>query len=338
MPLWRDLAVTVVRVYGWVRSTGGVSWYRVQEPLRGLALLGHEVSHGPDLNFGKLPDYDVIVTSVHGEAHASEGWETLARLPVRPLMVYDIDDDVWNFREGLHQYDYWQDAELLRNVQSCIACADIVTTPSPVLAEIMSALNPNVHVYGNYVPQWLTEMWIGARASRFTIGYQGGDTHRYDIATIGPEVLQFLGDNLDTRMSVWGAATYDGLYPERVDLVPWEKDIRRYYMSLRMSVGLAPLEDMVFNYAKSGLKAVEYAALGIPCLATDIAPYRSVIAHGVTGLLLDPGEWYDALKTLHTDRLFAASMGQSARRLAEQWTTERNNTFYEALLLGGLHG
>lgn len=326
-----------MNVYGWVRKTGGVSWYRVQEPLRGLALSGHATSYGPNLNYGRLSELDVVVTSVHGEAEASVGWETMARLPARPFMVYDIDDDVWNFREGLHQYEYWQDEELLRNVQSGIACADLVITPSPILAERISALNPNVQVYGNYVPERLIQT-LRREPNQFVIGYQGGDTHKYDIAVAGPEMFRFLITNRDVRMRIWGASSYDGICADRVELTPWERNINTYYRSLHMSVGLAPLEHTAFNEAKSAIKAVEYAALGIPAIVSDCAPYRDTVIDGVTGLVVGKGQWYDALTLLKTDPLTRAYMAQNAWKHALDWTTEHNAERYADILRKGMHG
>lgn len=326
-----------MNIYGWVRKTGGVSWYRVQEPLRGLAQWGHTTSFGPDLNFGMLPEYDAVITSVHGEEEASSGWEAMARLPGRPLMVYDIDDDVWNFRAGLHQYEYWQSETLLRNVQSCIACADVVVTPSPVLAEIVSPLNRNVHVYGNYVPKWITEVMVSP-PQEFTVGYQGGDTHTYDIAEVGPELMRFILRHPDTRMRIWGSKAYEGPAADRVSVTPWERDLRRYYLSLRMSVGLAPLERTPFNLAKSAIKAVEYAALGIPTIATNTITYAETVDNGVTGLLVNKGQWYDALHTLKNDFFARSLMAANARTRAAKWTTEHNVRRYGDILDRGLHG
>lgn len=328
-----------MRVYGWVRRTGGVSWYRVQEKLRGLRLMGHTTGSGPDLNFATLNDWDVILTSVHGEAEASAGWEAMARLPNRPFMIYDIDDDVWNFREGLHQYKYWTDEELLRNVQSCITCADAVTSPSLVLMDIVSELNSNVHYVGNYVPEWLTLTAKRSPVDPFTVGYQGGDTHMYDIVQIGAQLLRFLINHTDIRLRVWGASSYDGVFaPERVTVTPWQRDINIYYSTLFMTIGLAPLERIPFNDAKSAIKAVEYAAFGIPCIASNLHTYRDTVIPEETGFLVEPDEWYDALLTLYRDPSLVMRMGAAARSRAVEWTTEYNAPFYSKLLEGLLHG
>lgn len=330
-----------MRVYGWVRKTGGVSWYRIQEKLRGLALQGHHVDFGPELRFGDLTQWDVVITSVHGEKEASVGWEAMARLPHRPFMVYDIDDDVWNFREGLHQYEYWQDEELLRNVQSCIACADLVTTPSPVLADVISSLNKNVRVVYNYVPEWLLKLGDiqFRRPAPFTVGYQGGDTHKYDVATIAPELFRFILRHKDARLHIWGAAGYEGLAADRVIVTPWQQCIKQYYVSLAMTVGLAPLERTPFNDAKSAIKAVEYAALGIPCLATSCITYQDTVRDCETGYLLSrPADWYDALEELRDSPDVVRRMGNAAWRRAHSWTTERNAPDYETMLSEAMNG
>lgn len=300
-----------MRIYGWTRKTGGVAHYRIHEPLRALALRGHQITTGNELDLRTIRDFDVIIMSVVGDNEASEGWEKLATLPGRPKMVYDIDDDVWNWRPGLKQYEYWEGPdgeEALRNVQSGIACADAVITPSAVLADRLYELNGNMHVIENYVPEWLTRLPV-RRPDRFTIGYQGGDTHRFDIQHVLPGVIRFLGMNQRTRLSLWGVDKYEGIFSDRVTHHPWTRNVNAYYRSLTMSVGLAPLENIPFNRAKSNIKLKEYMALGIPYIASAGMPMYEELHDAYPGGDLIPTyreskpthqNWYAALNRAYS--------------------------------------
>jgi glycosyltransferase involved in cell wall biosynthesis len=69
-------------------------------------------------------------------------------------------------------------------------------------------------------------------------------------------------------------------------------------------IGLAPLLDTPFNRCKSPLKALDYAALGIAVLASDVPVYRDSIANGPAGCLIpnDPRAWYEKLDRLMRDQ------------------------------------
>jgi glycosyltransferase involved in cell wall biosynthesis len=58
-------------------------------------------------------------------------------------------------------------------------------------------------------------------------------------------------------------------------------------------VGLVPLVRNAFNEAKSYLKGLEYAAAGIPFIATPTEEYRLLHASGVGRLASTPDEWRD---------------------------------------------
>jgi glycosyltransferase involved in cell wall biosynthesis len=119
-------------------------------------------------------------------------------------------------------------------------------------------------------------------------------THPYDLqvtrGAIG-EVLQkngldffVVGDgdkvvrNLDIRSGQFNATGW-------VDL----KDYHRYILG--MTIGIVPLEISAFNHAKSALKGLEMAALGIPFVASPTQEYARLEAYGVGKTARNPGEW-----------------------------------------------
>jgi hypothetical protein len=63
-------------------------------------------------------------------------------------------------------------------------------------------------------------------------------------------------------------------------------------------VGLVPLTRNPFNEAKSYLKGLEYAASGIPFIATPTEEYRLLARDGVGRLAESPSEWYENAREL----------------------------------------
>lgn len=91
------------------------------------------------------------------------------------------------------------------------------------------------------------------------------------------------------------------------------------------AIGLAPLEDNPFNQAKSELKWVEYAALGVPTIASRVGPYARTIRHGEDGLLVgSTGALGKAITRLVEDPPLRQRLAQAAEeRVRAEYDAER---------------
>ena len=77
-------------------------------------------------------------------------------------------------------------------------------------------------------------------------------------------------------------------------------------------VYIAPLTDSRFNRAKSGIKAYEAGALKIPCLMSDVQPFREFTCHDkeLEWLLCSkPQEWLEKCRELVRDRGLRERLG-----------------------------
>ena len=82
-------------------------------------------------------------------------------------------------------------------------------------------------------------------------------------------------------------------------------------------IGLLPLVDHAWNQSKSDLKYLQYAALGIPAVASPLPCYARTIESGA-GLISEhnaPAAWYNNLKALILDEGLRRGIGARARQL-----------------------
>ncbi|HEY76457.1 MAG TPA: glycosyltransferase family 4 protein [Thermoflexia bacterium] len=162
------------------------------------------------------------------------------------------------------------------------------------------------------------------------IGYFSGTaSHNRDFQTI-------------TEPLVWVMSTYPwvwlhiGGYLELSPAFePLRSRIRRTpYMTWRelphviaqADINLVPLEtDNPFCQAKSEIKFVEAALVGVPTVASRAEAYEYAIAHGRNGLLVNsPDEWREALQMLLDHPQRRREMGEAARRTVyARYTPER---------------
>ena len=94
---------------------------------------------------------------------------------------------------------------------------------------------------------------------------------------------------------------------------------------------VAPLDPAgKFNRCKSFLRALEYAARGIPVVASACEAYSGFVEHGVTGFLVRyDHEWGRYLRDLVNDEGMRAEMGAAAKKLAATWTIQQRYTAWE---------
>lgn len=328
------------RVFGWSTGKGGVHWYRIREPLRGLKLRGHR-THADSVLFSgeSLNDYDVLIAHGVADPKNSHGWQRLAELG-RHQLIYDIDDDHWNWHPDTEQYQFWNEDRLMR-VEENIIVADIVTTPSRKFAEHLSQLNRNVIVRPNTIPEWLTRIHLPRTNRPFVVGWEGAPHHIDDLQLVWGPLFRFMIRHADVRFCMWGPwkdphADYMPGMEDRVQRFSWQKSVADYYRSLDMDVCLAPLEPTAFNETKSAIRVQEHSALGIPIIASPSLAYTEYLFDGRNGFYADEeDEWENHLETLYRDASLRGMMSRQGRKMARAWTTEQNAIYWESLLEKG---
>lgn len=152
----------------------------------------------------------------------------------------------------------------------------------------------------------------------FSIGYFSGSiTHNDDFQMILPAVARFMRDYPDANLYVVGELDLpEELAPfsERVMRQPFSPWRRLPQMLSFVDVNLIPLEDTLFNRAKSENKWVEAALVKVPSVASNVGALADSITDGVDGVLCENSAdaWYDALARLHDDAQLRVRLGRAA--------------------------
>jgi hypothetical protein len=328
-----------MRVFGWSNAAGGVHHYRIREPLRGLSLLGHHTKSLPAATVEIFEQYDVVV--VRGLHHPRNSllWRFAAEAGKHALLVYDLDDDIWAWQKGSKEDEYWNDERRL-NVELNIQCADLVTTPTKNLANVLSELNPRVAVLPNTIPERLLHL-LPEKRKRFIIGWQGAQQHINDLELVYNPIFRFMLNHSDVDLHLWGPENIEQYLPAldgRIVCHSWTERVWGHYFRLNMDVGLAPLDPSnPFNETKSDIRLREYAALGIPFIAShsDAYTHTALDARGL--LATTEQEWEDALTELYRNANLRYWISEQGRHRARLWTTEDNAKQWEAAYVRASH-
>lgn len=318
-----------MHVHALTLDRGGCFYYRVRQPLTALREHGHWTSWGSGMDFETWDRADVLVSQyLHDERTVTDWcrWAADAE-KLGKVLVWEADDDIFSVHTSPAHGNAYDDPETLPRMRRMLEASHLVTVTTEALAAVYRPHNSNVRVLPNCVPDWLVDEPLNPVFStdrRVRFGYTGSASHFEDFLSWSPIFERWQRRNANrTTLALFGHNGRPKGTPItwRVTATPWEQDTATYLRSLngRMDVGLAFLRDTEFNSGKSPIKAMEYAALGIPCVATDHPIYRSVIVPGVTGFLCrSTSDWLNAMRVLADDPEFRCKMGDNAREHARQ--------------------
>lgn len=302
----------------------GCGYYRIFLPLGELKRQGHEV-----LFSGKhdARDFDVIVGQRVSNQGPHDEWLKLAAQPRwlrKYRLVFEIDDDLWQIdRSNSQAWDFYvKDQPRLGRLRRCCEAADLVTTTTEPLAQVLRKINPNVAVIPNYPDEMILSV-SRKPTEALTIGFGGSASHAGDWAgEPAAGTGKFLTRNRDVLIHFVGAEfakMLPGSVRGRVRFTPWQMSVPRYYESLSMDIGLAPLQRSAFNASKSALKVTEYSMLGIVPVFSGAAAYE-----GYPGLrCASAADWYRALRSL-LDPAERKRLLEECRAYTQGMTIQRN--------------
>ena len=143
--------------------------------------------------------------------------------------------------------------------------------------------------------------------NKIIIGYFSGTaTHNADFEMIAPALAKIMDENENVFVKLAGrvdAPEQLRNYRDRLIFTPYV-DYKKLPFELRKAdIVLAPLQDTLFNCAKSEIKWSEASLVKTPVIASNIGAYAEMIEDGRTGLLAEntAEDWFKNIKKMVDD-------------------------------------
>lgn len=290
-----------IRLQQWLPHCGETSFsgYLASHPVHGLGVCDYK---------GKMHwDCDVLIVQRVMFAQLAEQLQNsnFRKIPI----INDIDDWYWGLHEENAAHKMVQPEnnpnENIDHYKQIIQLGDGVVVSTPFLRNKMVlefGLNPDhVHVVDNCVSTQKFKV-RNMTSKKPVLGWVGSTAHRSgDLPILKP----LLEDGFyRVHHSGWNAyaPTFEdkvGIDSSRVTATPLIAPEEYGRKSFIFDVGLAPLNDIPFNHAKSWIKAIEYASAGIPFIASNLPEYRRLRdTYGIGRLASTPDEWKEHAKEL----------------------------------------
>ncbi|MFP4502468.1 MAG: glycosyltransferase family 4 protein [Candidatus Hydrogenedentota bacterium] len=246
-------------------------------------------------------------------------------------MVYDIDDAVWVppayvesiFERFMDHHWIWKMCGMcVHGVVGNTYLAEQVGPKGPPVTVIPTCVDMHRHTQKHYPPPADRPVVLGWTGLHSNLGY-------FEIIA---DVLQQLAREHDIVLYIATGKPFT-LAGVRVANHHWRiADEIRYLQE--PDIGLMPLVDSPRARGKCAYKAMQFMAVGTPCVISPVGMNAEVIQQGVTGFLADsPAEWHEKLTRLIVDPELRERMGRMAREhMMEQYSHEANYPKFKAMV------
>jgi len=306
---------------------GAIGWYRIVNPLSKLGAnieigLGVSMNAESAMKLKSLGDIWVCkmadnenIDFIYGAHKEFTGCK----------FVLDLDDEIDNIDPTHPDYHALEDRKHMRIRMTQIA--DHVICATEQIKDAVSKYNPYCTVIPNSIDPAIWKFDNKKKNDgKIRIGWMSSGSHFVDSPIIEDIMVEICEEFPNVEFHIAGMIHNDtkgknwyhhkGTYGYK--LFP------KFYASLGIDIAIAPLKDIPFNRCKSNIKYLEASMLGIPTVASDVAPYQC-IKHGETGYLAsNPRQFKKYLVWLIKDAKKRIEMGERAKKYTlENWTIDK---------------
>ena len=242
------------------------------------------------------------------------GFEERA-LRLAGLGIYELDDGLPWDNGRLHGLGRWWKVPFRRDriaVRSARA-ADRVIAGNHVLADWASQYCEDVRIIPTCVDpdDYNRKVDFNLNATP-TLIWVGSEATEFEIVDIAPALLE-VHRQTNARLVLLGAANRP--IPSGMELfttrIPWTLESQKTLLA-QADIGLMPLSNGVYQQAKCGYKLLQYAAAGLPAVASPVGVNSQMLAQGL-GVAAEPEQWVEKVVALISANSIARQrIGQTA--------------------------
>ncbi len=248
-------------------------------------------------------------------------------------IVYDIDDLVY-LRENKSKAN--KAVGLFKSRKKPIYLmrkADHVITCTPYLDEFVKKYNPyTTDISSTVDTKKYTPVNTYSNGEPIILGWSGSITTSKYFYLL-EEVLVDLSKKYPIKVLLMGDPHIhiEGL---NIEAIAWSEEVELKTLQ-QFDIGLYPLPDEEWVLGKSGLKAIQYMALGIPTVATALGANFRVIDHEESGMLVKTKEeWTQALSQLIESPSLREKIGKKGReKIEKEFSIDANKKAYLEVLM-----
>jgi hypothetical protein len=247
-------------------------------------------------------------------------------------VVVDMDDDLETISQTNPAWAVYHPRSGVRSVvekHSWLHARDACRNASATTLSSLALLERYGYGHGTVIRNFVPEHYLAIPWDDSTVIGWGGSmrSHAEDVPVMGSSIRRLIdeGHGFIQVGPPGGLKDALRLSEEPVSTGPVTMDLWAQTLAENIGIGVAPLATTKFNRAKSRLKPLEYASLGIPMVMSDVDEYRAFHDNFGIGLLArKPQNWYQRLKQLLDNEEYRQGQALFAREMAMKLTIQAN--------------
>ncbi len=250
-------------------------------------------------------------------------------------LIYDIDDLVYLAEAKSQANNMIAFLKGRKKPIFLMKHADHVITCTPFLDQFVRQFNQHTTDISSTINtlRYRPREDYSITNRKLILGWSGSHSTSKYLRLLEPVFNKLKEKGLDFKLIVMGDENF---FMPGIDIesLPW-KDSYEVDVINRFDIGLYPLPDEPWVYGKSGLKALQYMAAGIPTLASAIGTNFRIINNGVTGFLINnEEEWVNHIIQLASSKELRQTIGKAAAKEVENhYSINANKQTYLSILV-----
>jgi len=239
----------------------------------------------------------------------------------RAKIIYDFDDAIWlTDKEGESKFEKmfrWRS-----KVSSICKWSFRISCGNKYLADYARNFNSNVIVNPTTidlksVDNFHKDLKSDLKINDITIGWTGSHSTLKYLTEI-TKTIQQLEKVYPQIVILVIADKKPFLDVNKLKFVKWNNQTEIKDL-INISIGIMPLPDNDWTLGKCGFKILQYMALGIPSIASNVGTNKEIIQHGINGYLCStPEEWLACFEQLITNPSLRFQIGKNGRKTVEK--------------------
>ena len=256
------------------------------------------------------------------------------------VVFFDIDDlvidkkytDTIKFVQNMNEEDKKVYDDGVERMQKTLKMCDYaITTTSALKKELLNYI-PEVFINRNVASEKMAELSLKALKKKensddIVIGYLSGSiTHNPDFELVKPTLIKLMKKYNNVKLKLVGELDIPDDLDEFKDRIIFEKFVDWQLLPsiiASLDINLAPLEESIFNEAKSENKWTEAALVKVVTVASNLGAFKEVIKDKEDGFLCSTEkEWEQVLEELVTNKDIREKVaGTAYNRVIKEYIT-----------------
>ena len=230
--------------------------------------------------------------------------------------IYDIEDNILiNFKKKDNIISFLRSE---KKITYLIKKSDFVITSSPMLSKtcenISGGSNTVEYISASIKLNKYEPIKKHIEKQDIVIGWTGTHSSKKYLDILGNLFIELKNKYPKIKIKIISNFSYQ-IKSANIKNTIWNKDTEIRDL-LEIDIGIYPLSVDEWVEGKSGLKALQFMALGIPVVATSVGMSKQIIDNMKNGILVNnkDAEWFNAIEILIKDYNLRNLIGKNSRK------------------------